>query len=146
MNSTEKLQYGICFFFLYGLSLLLMVCCTQVMKYTIRRERPKPRPEVSRFANLRVKENGTFSMPSGDSSAAAVFCFLVAVQLELPAIYILMPLVMLGRVYYHCHYLGDTFVGLFVGSFWGIVGSSNFLALAPCFRQIVGGDSFQMQI
>ncbi len=73
-------------------------------------------------------------MPSGDSSAAAVFCCLVAFELGMPLIYILMPLVMLGRVYYQCHWLGDTLIGLLVGSFWGLVGTNNFSALVPLFK------------
>ena len=40
LDSSDKFAYGMCFFFLYGFSLLMMVICTQIMKYTIRRERP----------------------------------------------------------------------------------------------------------
>ena len=119
-----------------------MVCCTQLMKYTIKRERPKRRSDTTRVNDLRGKENGTFAMPSGDSSAAAVWCALVACEMGMPAIYILMPLVMLGRVYYQCHWLGDTIVGFFVGSFWGLVGVTNFSALVPFFKMIAGTDSF----
>ena len=104
------------------------------MKLTIKRERPKPRTDTTRLSDLRGKEVGTYSMPSGDSSAAAVFCMLVAAELGIPLIYILMPLVMLGRVYYHCHWLGDTIIGLFVGTFWGLVGMTYFTALVPFFK------------
>ena len=41
ITDSDKVAYGFCFFFLYGICLLLMVCCTQCMKYTIKRERPK---------------------------------------------------------------------------------------------------------
>jgi len=98
--AKDKLGYGFCFFFLFGICLLLMVCCTQIMKYTIKRERPKRRLDTKRLSDLRGKENGTYAMPSGDVSAAAVFCCLVAFEMGMPAIYILMPLVMMGRVYY----------------------------------------------
>ena len=100
IEGNLRISYGFCFFVMYGICLLLMVCCTQLMKYSLKRERPKRRAETTRFRDLRVLENGTFSMPSGDSSAAAVFCCLVAFELGMPLIYILMPLVMLGRVYY----------------------------------------------
>jgi len=100
VSDEMRLSFGFCFFVLFGVCLLMMVCCTQLMKYTIRRERPKRRVETQRMRDLRVLENGTYSMPSGDSSAAAVFCLLVAIELEMPLVYILMPLVMLGRVYY----------------------------------------------
>ena len=112
------------------------------MKKTIRRERPITRDDTTRISDLRGKETGTFSMPSGDTSAAAVWCTLVATQFSWPLIYLLMPLVMLGRVYYQCHWIGDTLVGLFVGTFWGFVGSSFFYLLVPFFRFLVGLNSF----
>ena len=49
ISDADKLGYGACFCFLYGLSLLLMVCCTQCMKYTIKRERPKCRADTTRL-------------------------------------------------------------------------------------------------
>ena len=138
----EKLEYGICFFILYIVSLLCMVATTQTMKKTIRRERPIKRLDTQRVSNLRDKENGTFSMPSGDSSAAAVWCALVSTQMGWSYIYILMPLVMMGRVYYQCHWIGDTIVGLGVGTFWGMLGSQYFYLLVPLFQMLFGEDSF----
>ena len=81
-------------------------------------------------------------MPSGDSSAAAVFCVLMAVEMGLPSIYVLMPLVMLGRVYYQCHWIGDTIVGFFIGSFWGIIGVTNFHTFVPFFKEITGDEAW----
>ena len=120
----------------------MMICCTQIMKYTIKRERPVRRSDTTRLSDLRGKETGTYAMPSGDSSAAAVFCLLVYTEMGWPLIYILMPLVMLGRVYYQCHWIGDTVVGLFVGTFWGVIGAMNFPILVPFFRALVGSQSF----
>ena len=121
-----------------------MVCCTQLMKYGIKRERPRKRTDTSRISDLRSKETGTYAMPSGDSSAAAVFCALVAVEMGLPLVYVLMPLVMLGRVYYQCHWLGDTIVGFFVGTFWGVVTSSNFHSFVPFFKSITGDEGWNL--
>ena len=81
-------------------------------------------------------------MPSGDSSAAAVFCLLVAVELDLPLVYVLLPLVMLGRVYYQCHWLGDTCVGVLIGTFWGLIGVSYFSMFVPFFKEIAGPAAF----
>lgn len=100
LDSLERFRYGLVFMIYYALSLLVMVTSTQILKYTIRRERPQLLTHTKRLINLRKHENGTFSMPSGDSSAAAVFCFLYAAMLYLPAIYLVLPLVMAGRVYY----------------------------------------------
>ena len=115
------------------------------MKYSTKRERPKRRTDTTRIVDLRGKENGTYSFPSGDSSAAAVFCCLVCVEMDMPQIYILMPLVMLGRVYYQCHWLADTIVGFFVGTFWGVLAANNFGLLVPFFRHITGSDTFILE-
>ena len=70
-------------------------------------------------------------MPSGDTSAAAVFCLINMAIMDLPAMYIVLPLVALGRVYYQCHWFGDTIIGAIVGTFWGWIGYSQFLLLIP---------------
>ena len=85
---------------LYFLTIALMGCCTQTLKYSIRRERPQQRDDTTRFVNLRSKEKKTFSMPSGDASCAAAFCAVIAYEYGAPQIYAIMPFVMLGRVYY----------------------------------------------
>ena len=48
---TDSLQvaYGVCFCFMYSICLLWMVCTTQCMKYTIKRERPKCRADTCRM-------------------------------------------------------------------------------------------------
>ena len=81
-------------------------------------------------------------MPSGDSAAAAVFCALVTIECGLPYVYILMPLVMLGRVYYQCHWIADTVIGFLVGTFWGILASMYFYAFVPYFQVFCGNDAF----
>ena len=112
------------------------------MKHTIKRERPVRRSDTTRISDLRGKEVGTYAMPSGDSSAAAVFCLLVYAEMGWPLIYLLMPLVMLGRVYYQCHWIGDTIAGLFVGSLFGILGSSNFHSIVRYLQQTTGVAGF----
>lgn len=56
-------------------------------------------------------------MPSGDATAAAFFCGAYLLVFEFPwfAIFIA-PLSCLGRVYVHCHWLGDVIVGAIYGS------------------------------
>ena len=120
-----------------------MICIAQVMKYSLRRERPTLRSDTTRLSDLRAKEVGTYAMPSADSAAAAIFCFLITVELKMPLVYILLPLVMLGRVYYQCHWVGDTLVGFLLGTFISFVVTNQFNAFVPFFRQIVGIDSFE---
>ena len=142
IDETLKIRMGFVFMFYFDLILLAMVTSTQVMKYTIKRERPQRKLAVPRLSNLRDKEVGTYSMPSGDTSAAAVFCFINACVMGLPAMYIILPLVALGRVYYQCHWFGDTIIGSFVGTFWGWVGYTQFLMLIPLLQYISGPGTF----
>lgn len=81
-------------------------------------------------------------MPSGDTSAAALFCFLYCTMVYLPAMYFILPLVVLGRVYYQCHWYGDTVAGILVGTFWGAITFTQFATWAPLARLIAGPDTF----
>lgn len=69
-------------------------------------------------------------MPSGDATAAGVYCFILCHVLGMQWIYILLPLVMMGRVYYHCHWFGDTIIGAFMGTIWGYVAFHSFPKLS----------------
>ena len=95
-----------------------------------------------RLVNMRGLEDGTYSMPSGDSAAAAVFCCLIAHELRFPLVYVILPLVMMGRVYYHCHWFGDTIVGIMIGTFWAIVFIAYFDTMVPFWRWICGENIF----
>lgn len=99
-TALEKFLYGVVFMLTYGISLLVMVTSTQILKYLIKRTRPDALSHTKRIGNLRKAEEGTYSMPSGDSAAASLFCFLFATVVGLPALYVILPLVMCGRVYY----------------------------------------------
>lgn len=87
---------------------------------------------------MRQTEEGTFSMPSGDSSAAALFCLMFFAVLDLKLVYFILPLVMCGRVYYHCHWFGDTIVGVAVGTIWGLLAVSNFGFLGSAIASLIG--------
>lgn len=144
-QASESVKYslGAVSMLFYALCLLVMVLSTQGLKYTIRRERPADRgEETPRCVNMRMLEHGTFSMPSGDACAATVFCVCIAYEFELFWIYAILPLVCIGRVYYHCHWLGDTLVGLFIGHIWGALGVMCFPHMVPLFAQITGPGIF----
>jgi len=62
----------------------VLVAFAQTFKYTIRRPRPNIIPNKERWGkNLRGSEDGTFSMPSGDSAASADFCLFIATAFNL---------------------------------------------------------------
>ena len=85
-------------------------------------------------------EDGTFSMPSGDGAAAAVFCLIYSEMLSVPAVWLILPFVCCGRVYYQCHWFGDTFMGALLGAFWGQVAVSYFGIFLPLFRLVANNS------
>ena len=142
ITDTDKITYGYSFWLLFSLALGVSTLSSTILKNTIKRERPKARTDTTRISNLRGKEIGTFAMPSGDSNAAAVFCLLLAAEFDINMIYLIMPLVMLGRVYYQCHWLGDTIAGFLHGTMWGILFAYNFNIFVPLFEMVTGEDAF----
>ena len=133
---------GLSFMVFYCLTLLLMISTVQLMKITIKRTRPPRNPKTIRLGNLRAAENGTYSMPSGDAAAAAVFCFLYAVFMHLPETYLILPMVCLGRVYYQCHWIGDTLVGSVIGTLWAVIAFANIVMFLPILQAVGGPGSF----
>ena len=95
------------------------------MKYGIWRKRAITDSFPKRLKLPVRGESDTPSMPSGDTAACGCFCFVYAAYLNIPAIFIIIPFVMLGRVYYHAHYIGDTIVGAFVGFVSGLFMTST---------------------
>ena len=98
------------------------------VKALTNRDRPKVVRSVTRLMNMRDREPHK-SMPSGDALLSALF--------SAPYVYIFgykwlplvaIPLVCLGRVYMHCHWLGD----VIVGAIGGIV--IGHLAFGPYFK------------
>lgn len=65
-------------------------------------------------------------MPSGDSAAAAVELVFVAVSLQMPFLILVLPIVMVARVYNQCHWLGDTVAGAILGIIWAVVAVNLF--------------------
>lgn len=117
MNKTGPLLHLVSFALLYTLITALAMTFVLVvpLKALGGRERPTRIPTVHRYCNMRILERGK-SMPSGDAAAAA---FLMGLYLFLYGnpwpLLIVVPLVSLGRVYVHCHWIGDTVVGASIG-------------------------------
>ena len=92
----------------------LIVLLVLPLKALIGRERPTRITHVFRFCNMRDKEHGK-AMPSGDSAAGAYFLALYALVFSAWPLIFFIPLVCLGRVYVHCHWIVDTVVGAILG-------------------------------
>ena len=111
-----RLKLGM-FFFIYVLvsCLTIVLCVIATGKILLQRDRPTRVRNVYRLCNMRDREKGK-SMPSGDSFAAV---YLTAIYLWVygnpwPLI-ICMPMVSIGRVFVHCHWIGDTIAGSIIG-------------------------------
>ena len=69
------------------------------------------------------------SMPSGDTMCAGFFVGIYVILFKAsPIVWICVPLVGLGRVYQHCHWIGDTIFGGIIGALcaYAFFESSNF--------------------
>eukprot|EP00347_Sterkiella_histriomuscorum_P013123 403365927 len=118
------------FMALYNLFLLLvLLCITQSMKRIVARQRPVT-IQVFRRINLTAHEKGTLSMPSGDTAQAALWVGMMHLVFFSQSMMIVVPLVALGRIYYQCHYIGDTFVGGMIGFFIANLGYLYFDKIA----------------
>ena len=78
------------------------------------RERPTRVKKVFRFCNMRDLEHGK-SMPSGDAAACAFFCGIYFYVYGYWPVLLIIPMVSIGRVYVHCHWIGDTIIGSILG-------------------------------
>jgi membrane-associated phospholipid phosphatase len=94
---------------------------------------------VFRFCNMRDLEHGK-SMPSGDAAAAAYFCAMYFYLFNFPWFLPCIVLCSLGRVYVHCHWIGDTVIGSLIGLlftwYWFSESSFGLLSL-PLFKFFV---------
>ena len=97
-----------------GIAILTLVIVLP-LKMIFDRERPTRILNVYRICNMRDLEHGK-SMPSGDAAAAAFFCGTYSFLFNFHWLsIIIVPLVCLGRVYVHCHWIGDTIIGSIIG-------------------------------
>ena len=94
---------------------LLIVGTVLPLKAIIGRERPSRIASVYRILNMRDLEHGK-AMPSGDSACCAYFCCMYSIVFGFHWAILIIPFTCLGRVYVHCHWIGDTVVGSILGS------------------------------
>ena len=69
-------------------------------------------------------------MPSGDTAQGALWATLTMVFFGYKPIILFIPMVALGRVYFRCHWIGDTVVGSAIGAGFAIIGFFNFSKFA----------------
>ncbi len=65
-------------------------------------------------------------MPSGDTSQGALWCALTMFFFDSNFTIYLIPIIAYGRVYFRCHWIGDTIAGAFLGIGIAAIGYFNF--------------------
>ena len=107
-----------------SMGLTAFITCVMLKKH-FKRPRPVPKNLPKRIFNIRRNEIDC-SWPSGDTAQASIFAIYILLiqpfifekipggQITL-AIWILH--VAFGRIYFHCHYIGDTVGGFIVAWF-----------------------------
>ena len=95
-----------------------------VGKGIIKRKRPvyattdflnAPKHSHPRLVSMAHREIGNPAMPSADSTWGAIWCTLNILIYGSSLSFFVLPMVMLGRVYFRCHWIGDTIVGALIG-------------------------------
>jgi membrane-associated phospholipid phosphatase len=94
-------------------TLAVFAFTTWLKKYTAR-PRPVKKDKLKRVRDLRQYELN-HSMPSGDSAQAGNFALILFVNYDTMLGFYIVPFVMFARMFYFCHYLGDTIVGCISG-------------------------------
>ena len=102
---------------------LVCIACTQMVAFTgkrvFRRPRPKLDRSVARAYDIRSKIAGgkseNESFPSGDTAAGSAWAAAMSVLTGSPLWLLVPPMVAFARVYFHCHWLGDTVAGAVIG-------------------------------
>ncbi|CDW79182.1 membrane-associated phospholipid phosphatase [Stylonychia lemnae] len=128
-NGGNKLSLSLFWLIFNTFLLLILLFTTQTLKRLIRRNRPSAL-RVARKINLTDIEKGTLSMPSGDTAQAALWCGLMNLFFQSQTVMFMVPLVALGRIYYQCHYIGDTLAGGMIGFFIANLGFVHFDRIA----------------
>ena len=94
----------------------VLVCLifTVLLKYITSRPRPELDPSIKRIYNCRNRESNG-SMPSGDALQSANFAIILIYYYNSYIGLLFIPCVVYSRVFYSCHYLVDTIVGVIMG-------------------------------
>ena len=103
--------------------LLVLLALILVFKWGFNRPRPifatkrhTEAPDVpKRTIELASYERGTHAMPSGDAGMGSYWCGLAVLVFNIRSAILIIPLVALGRVYFRCHWIGDTVAGSLLG-------------------------------
>ena len=114
-EKPDPLLLGV-FMVVYMLSIIACIILVNntIIKPGFGRERPTRIKSVYRYCNMRDIEHGK-AMASGDSACCYLFCSIYWVVFGWNFKMMVVPLVCLGRVYVHCHWIGDTIAGVLIG-------------------------------
>ncbi len=121
LTGKEKFCFGAVFMVMYILAHLIVTLFCLCLKYIAKRQKPAYKFDLKRHGCPSLLDRSKYSMPCEDSATSALFCFLCCTVVYLPLMYLILPLVILGRVFYQCSNFCDTFVGVIIGTLVGVV-------------------------
>ena len=138
-DSATPANVGAIYVIFYFIVSFVGIMLSLIGKVVFKRKRPiyatvdfLKAPELSpiRVASMAQREIGSPAMPSADSTWGAVWCTLNVLLFQSKVSIFILPMVMLGRVYFRCHWIGDTIFGSAVGIISAVIGYIYFPELA----------------
>jgi len=116
----KSVRWNVAWFFLLYCTVSLAAVTLFIivpLKKIIGRDRPEKIKGVKRVCNMRDLEHGNKSMPSGDTLAASFvlseYAYIFGLSWWFVGAFVIC--VGIGRVYVHCHWIGDTIFGAVIG-------------------------------
>jgi membrane-associated phospholipid phosphatase len=129
---NQRAAIGCAFMIFYLMMILSLLIYNQIMKIFLMRRRPTITTQRKHF-NLRKLESNN-AMPSGDTAQSALWAGFIWIHFNYPPIFLfIIPLVAFARVYYMCHWIGDTMIGALFGLSFALVSQIT----APMFGDLI---------
>lgn len=75
---------------------------------------------------LALNASRNLPLVAGDAAQCALWTTMIAFHYGQPLAMLMIPCTMLGRVYFGCHWIGDTVVGASTGLLWAAIVHQSF--------------------
>ena len=138
-DAATPANLGAIYVIFYFIVSFFGIVTSLIGKKIIKRKRPiyatvdfLKAPELSplRVVSMAHREIGNPAMPSADSTWGAIWCTLNVLLFQSKVSIFVLPMVMLGRVYFRCHWIGDTVIGSLIGIISAMIGFIYFPEMA----------------
>ena len=114
-------------FIVMVVNVIILILTSTSLKYITWRQWPALSRGLSKHFNLRKAQKNAPSFPSGDCIQAAHYFMMLALLFHNNWLLLFPLITAYGRVYYCCHWIGDTIAGLVLGALLAIL-AMNFIS------------------